>query len=69
MSEISSRTRKETFTLISSDDANPTVAVRPGMKIDAIAVKLIDPSTNAVTPLARLCGDTSTCIAIVELED
>jgi len=53
--------------LIVSDEASPAISVQPGMKFDVVAVYLVDPNLGPVTPLAaRLCGGTSTCLALVE---
>lgn len=56
--------------LIASDDKNPAVSLKPGMKLQVVGVSLLDPQLKkARAGAARLCGGTSTCLALVELGD
>jgi hypothetical protein len=55
------------LTLIVSDQKNPQVVLKPGTKLEVASIKLADPSLKALRPVAaRLCGGTSTCLALVE---
>lgn len=55
--------------LIVSDDQNPAVRLEPGKKYEVVSVILSDAELKAAQPnAARLCGGTSTCIALVELD-
>jgi hypothetical protein len=57
------------LTLIVSDDKNPKVGLKPGMKLEIVSVKLAEPTLKSAKPVAaRLCGGTSTCLALVETE-
>lgn len=54
--------------LIASDDKNPQVSLKPGMKLQVVGISLADPQLKKARPgAARLCGGTSTCLALVEL--
>jgi hypothetical protein len=56
-------------TLIASDQKSPKIALRPGMKLQVVSIKLADPTLKAAKPIAaRLCGGTNTCIALVETD-
>lgn len=55
---------------IVSDDQAPRIAVKPGMKFKAEAIELIDPNLKKTKiGAARLCGGTSTCVALIDIED
>jgi hypothetical protein len=55
--------------LLVSDEAKPAVSVEPGMLFEVVSVPLVDPSLRTARPVgARLCGGTSTCIALVHIE-
>ena len=68
-----SKTKKAAVTsskikLIISDDANPSVNVKAGQKLEVISVAVVTPDLKKGGPIAaRLCGGTSTCLALVEL--
>jgi hypothetical protein len=54
--------------LIVSDQKNPTIDLKPGMRLDVVSVSLVDDSLNKPQTIgARLCGGTSTCIALIEI--
>jgi hypothetical protein len=58
------------LTLIVSDEKQPSVALKPGMKLDVVSVKLADPKLKPPGAAgARLCGGSGTCLALVELGD
>ena len=56
------------LTLIVSDDKNPKVGLKPGMKLEIVSVRLAEPTLKSTKVAARLCGGTSTCVALVETE-
>lgn len=59
--------KKHTF--IVSNEKNPSVAVKPGMKLDVVAVTLRDPAMKSPKKLAaRLCGGTNTCLALIDTD-
>jgi len=54
--------------LIVSDEKKPQVTLKPGMKLEVIGISLLDPQLKKARPgAARLCGGTSTCLALVDL--
>jgi hypothetical protein len=57
------------LTLIVSDEKSPEVAIKPGMKIEVISVSLQTPTLKkAKATAAYLCGGSSTCIALTDVE-
>lgn len=63
------RTARRKHTFIVSNEKTPKIALRPGMRLDVVSVKLAAPTLKAAKPLAaRLCGGTNTCLALVETE-
>jgi len=55
--------------LIVSDDASPALKLKAGMRFEVHAVTLVDPALKPAGPVAsRLCGGTSTCLALIEIE-
>jgi hypothetical protein len=58
------------LTLIVSDEKNPSVPLKPGMKLDVISVKLADPSLKPSKAIGgRLCGGSGTCLALISVGD
>jgi hypothetical protein len=56
------------LTLIASDSKNPIGKSRPGTKLQVVSVALAAPASAKRPKIgARLCGGTSTCIALVEV--
>jgi hypothetical protein len=54
--------------LIVSDDAEPQMRLKPGMKFEVHATTVVDSALRPSTKVAaRLCGGTSTCIALVKV--
>jgi hypothetical protein len=54
--------------VIVSDDAEPSLKLRPGMRFEVRATTVVDVELKQVKKVAaRLCGGTSTCLALVEL--
>lgn len=57
---------------IVSDDKNPSIKLKPGMKFQVQAVQLVDPTMNAIkakTGLGRLCGGNNICIALMSVDE
>jgi hypothetical protein len=58
------------LTLIVSDEKQPKIVLKPGMKLNVVSVKLADSALKPARPgAARLCGGTNTCLALVEIDD
>jgi len=56
--------------LVVSNDPKPAVQLEPGMKLDVVAVSLVTPALKPAGALAaRLCGGTSTCLALVSTRE
>ncbi|SIT56159.1 conserved hypothetical protein [Mesorhizobium prunaredense] len=54
--------------LIQSDDTEPSLKLKPGMKFEVRATTITDPELKPIKKVAsRLCGGTNTCLALVEL--
>ena len=55
--------------LIECDDAEPTVTVKPGMRFEVSSTAVVNPAMQPAGKkiAARLCGGTSTCLALVEI--
>jgi hypothetical protein len=59
---------KSKHTFIVSNEKNPKVALKPGMKLQVATVALVGPDLKKPSKIAaRLCGGTSTCLALVEI--
>lgn len=70
MKKSGGRTAKSNLKLIVSEEKNPEVKVNAGTKFQAIGVTLVNPQLRSAGPVAaRLCGGTSTCLALVELQE
>ena len=55
--------------LIVSDDTNPPIAFTPGKKYQVVTVDVADPKLAQMQKVgSRLCGGTSTCIAVFEID-
>ena len=62
-------TPKTNIQLIESDDSNPSVPVQPGFKFEVVSVSVVEAETAKPTKLAaRLCGGTSTCLALIKVD-
>jgi hypothetical protein len=54
---------------IVSNEKSPKVAVKPGQKLEVVSVSLLDANLKKPKRVgARLCGGTSTCLALVDVE-
>lgn len=68
MSNQNTKESKENFHLIVSDDTSPTVRLAPGMRFEVRAVTIVDAELKQAGPVAaRLCGGTTTCLALIEI--
>ena len=56
------------LTLMVSDSKNPVGKSRPGTKLQVVSVALAGPASAKRPKIgARLCGGTSTCLAVFEV--
>jgi hypothetical protein len=56
--------------LIDSDDAEPTIKLKPGMRFEVHATTIVDTELKPARKVAaRLCGGTSTCLALIEVSE
>jgi hypothetical protein len=54
--------------LVVSEEAEPAIKVKAGMRFEVHSVVVVDEELQASKKVAaRLCGGTSTCIALVEI--
>ncbi len=54
--------------LIETDDTEPALKLKPGMKFEVMATTITDPELKPIKKIAaRLCGGTNTCLALIEL--
>ena len=61
--------RAATVHLIESDDAEPGIKLQVGMRFEVRATNIVDTNLKGSRKVAaRLCGGTSTCLALVEIE-
>jgi hypothetical protein len=59
---------KNSLTLIASDSKNPVGKSKPGTKLQVVSVALAGSASGKRPKIgARLCGGTSTCLAVVEI--
>lgn len=62
------RKGKSSAGFIVSADKKPAVRVSPGMKLAVQSVRLLNPQLRPSKALgARLCGGTSTCLALIDI--
>jgi hypothetical protein len=61
--------KKQTITLIADKEKNPKVELKAGQQLKVVSVKIAGPQTEKMKRVgATLCGGTSTCLAVVDLE-
>jgi hypothetical protein len=54
--------------LVESDESEPALKVKPGMRFEVRATTIVDAEMKPVKKVAaRLCGGTTTCLALVEI--
>ncbi len=55
------------ITLLVSDEKSPSIALKAGMSLEVVAIKLQGPQLGELKKLgARLCGGSGTCLALVD---
>ena len=65
---MAKKQNEQSLNLVVSDRKDGGIGAQPGQRLDVVAVKLIEPTAGRPAKLgARLCGGTSTCLALVEL--
>lgn len=58
----------KTAHLIQSDDTEPKITVKPGMKFEVRTISVVDTELKPGAKIAaRLCGSDDTCIALIEV--
>jgi hypothetical protein len=58
-----------TVHLIESDSTQPSLTLRAGMRFEVHATNIVDTNLKGSRKVAaRLCGGTSTCLALVDIE-
>lgn len=61
---------KSAMKFIASDEENPKVELKAGMKFKVETIELVDATLMPIKKgAARLCGGTSTCLALIDIED
>ncbi len=60
--------KKSKMTLIASKDKKPDVQVKAGQELRVTAVSIQGPDLAKIKKVgARLCGGTSTCLALIDI--
>jgi hypothetical protein len=60
--------KQENILLVVSDEEKPKIEHPQGSKAKVVSVSLVDPKlAKANVTAARLCGGTSTCVALHEV--
>ena len=60
---------KPTVHLIETDDREPTLRLKPGMRFEVRAATVVDTMLKPRKKVAaRLCGGTDTCLALIEID-
>ena len=69
MAKKKSRGKRGSIALVASSAKNPAVKVKPGMKLRVSSVSVVNPAGQRLRPVgSRLCGGTTTCVALVSLD-
>ena len=56
--------------LVASTTRTPSVRLQPGMKLEVVAVSVVDEKLAKVNVEgSRLCGGSGTCLAIIHIGD
>lgn len=62
--------RRPSMKFIASSEKAPKVEIQAGMKFKVEAIELVDATLKPIKKgAARLCGGTSTCLALIDIED
>ena len=65
---MAKRKSRKSVTLVLSEEKHPAVTVKPGTQLDVVAVRLVGQTRPGAKPIGgRLCGGTSTCLALVDI--
>jgi len=64
---MAKKTSPSKVSLVVSDTKNPEVALKSGQRLDVVAVNLVSTARPRRPLGARLCGGTSTCLALVDV--
>ena len=66
--KVATKSSEKTVSLIVSDQV-PTLKLKAGMKFEVTTAKVVTPDLkNCKGIAARLCGGTSTCLALINLD-
>jgi len=57
------------MTLVLDNSKKPDVTVKPGQRLDVVAVNVVSTARPRRPIGGRLCGGTSTCLALVDIRD
>jgi hypothetical protein len=69
MTDKPTRAKRE-LQLVASTSRTPSVRLKAGMKLEVVAVSLVDEKLAKVNAEgSRLCGGSGTCLAIVQIGD
>ena len=69
MAERKSKNAEPKTSLVVSDEKFPKVKLKPGMRFEVKTVSLVDAELKKPKKVAaRLCGGTTTCLALVEID-
>ena len=69
MAERPARPKRE-LNLVQSASRTPQVRLEPGMKLEVVAISIVDEKLAKVAAEgSRLCGGSGTCLAIVHIGD
>lgn len=62
------KSSQQKLKLIVSDEKNPSIKLKPGMKLHVTAVQLVEASLKPSKKIAaRLCSGGGTCVALIEI--
>jgi hypothetical protein len=59
---------KRSMRLLQTSEKEPKIALRPGMRVEIVEVSIVDEQLRPKKVAARLCGGTTTCLALIEIE-
>ncbi len=55
------------ISLVVDDSKKPEVALQPGQRLDVVAIDLVSVFKKPKKIGGRLCGGTSTCLALIDV--
>ena len=60
--------KSSSMRFIVSDEKSPSIALKPGMRLDVVSTVLVGPDLKRLKNIgARVCGGSGTCMALVDL--